>query len=385
MAILKLFKNMKNDSKCITRVIASSKNWIESDAVNQLKLGANLEGMLMAVGLPDLHPGKGYPIGAAFITEETVYPYIIGNDIGCGMALWQTSLSRSKMKRDRWAEKLRGLEDPFNEQVAPWLEKEGLTPNLYDSALGTIGGGNHFAELQAIEKVHQSEKFQQLNLDHENLFLLVHSGSRGLGESILRAYVDAHRDDGLLASSDEGRKYLHSHDLAVQWAKANRGLIAYRFMSMLGANGDRVLDAPHNMISQKEIDGKTVWIHRKGAAPSDQGAIVIPGSRGALSYLVEPIGDLSSSAWSLAHGAGRKWTRSHSYGRIRDRFRKEQLIQTELGSRVICEDKDLLYEEAPPVYKNIEIVIQDLVDAGLIQVLASLRPVITYKTRTRKE
>src|SRR4029453_14620187 len=106
----------------------------------------------------------------------------------------------------------------------------------------------------------------------------------------------------------------------------------------------------------------------------------IPGSRGALSYLVRPIGDGESHAWSLAHGAGRKWNRSEARLRMRERFDVSQLVQTPLGSRVICEERDLLYEEAPAAYKKIEEVLQDLVDAGLVSVVATLRPLLTYKT-----
>jgi release factor H-coupled RctB family protein len=109
--------------------------------------------------------------------------------------------------------------------------------------------------------------------------------------------------------------------------------------------------------------------------------VVIPGSRGSLSYLAKVISNSETHAWSLAHGAGRKWSRSESRLRMRERFGARQLVQTALGSRVICEDRDLLYEEAPAAYKNIETVIEDLVDAGLISVVATFRPLVTYKTR----
>ena len=109
--------------------------------------------------------------------------------------------------------------------------------------------------------------------------------------------------------------------------------------------------------------------------------MIIPGSRGSLSYVVKPAGDGASHAWSLAHGAGRKWMRSAARQRMRERFSVSELTQTPLGSRVICGDRDLLYEEAPAAYKNIEAVIADLVDAGLVSVIATLRPLFTYKTR----
>ena len=80
--------------------------------------------------------------------------------------------------------------------------------------------------------------------------------------------------------------------------------------------------------------------------------------------------------------AGRKWTRTEARGRLERNYSVETLQRTELGGRVICEDKDLLYEEAPQAYKNINVVIRDLVDAGLVDVIATMRPLITYKMRS---
>ncbi len=97
--------------------------------------------------------------------------------------------------------------------------------------------------------------------------------------------------------------------------------------------------------------------------------------------LVKPAGAGGSHAWSLAHGAGRKWARSDARQRMRERFSAAELTQTPLGGRVVCEERDLLYEEAPAAYKNIEAVIADLVAAGLVSVIATLRPLLTYKTR----
>ena len=126
--------------------------------------------------------------------------------------------------------------------------------------------------------------------------------------------------------------------------------------------------------------------------------MVIPGSRGTLSYLVKPT-ELSAqglaaagaepSDWtpgergalSLAHGAGRKWKRSETRARLSERYRPHMLLETALKSRVICEDKDLLYEEAPQAYKDIDSIVATLVTAGLCSLIASFRPVITYKTR----
>jgi release factor H-coupled RctB family protein len=168
------------------RVIASSDNWIESDAVDQLKKMAELPGMIAAVGMPDLHPGKGAPIGAIFASQFIVYPYLVGNDIGCGMSLWKTDSKSHKMKLDRWTKSLCAMEGFWDGDTSAWLEARGVAVTAYDSALGTVGGGNHFAELQRLEQ-RLCAVDQFLEVDDDYLYLLVHSGSRGLGESILRA------------------------------------------------------------------------------------------------------------------------------------------------------------------------------------------------------
>lgn len=102
-----------DDQQPQARLIASHHTWIEGEAVRQLERTAALPGMRAAVGLPDLHPGKGYPIGAAFLSQ-LIYPALVGNDIGCGMAMWQTGQPGHKLKPDRAAARLTGLEGPWN-------------------------------------------------------------------------------------------------------------------------------------------------------------------------------------------------------------------------------------------------------------------------------
>jgi release factor H-coupled RctB family protein len=145
-----------------------------------------------------------------------------------------------------------------------------------------------------------------------------------------------------------------------------------------------VVDGCHNSVTRIDLEGEEMWLHRKGAAASDTGLCVVPGSRGSLSYLVAPVGDQHKNLWSLAHGAGRKWNRKSCKGRIGSQFNAKALRQTLMGNVVICDDKQLLYEEAPQAYKNIDRVIADMVDDGLIRVLATLRPLVTYKVREHK-
>ena len=369
--------NMNTLTETQVRLFASARSWIEGEAVRQLYATAKLDGVCQAVGFPDLHPGKGSPVGAAFVTEGIIYPHLIGGDIGCGMALFKTDLVRRDAKLDRWAKLQFNLEHPWDQFVSDFLAERDLESTEFDSALGTIGGGNHFAELQTVERVIEADEFKKLGLGKQQLVVLVHSGSRGLGESILRAHVDHHFGNGVEADSFAAGEYLRGHDFAVRWAKANRELIAHRFIAALGAEAGCLWDSCHNSITRHEVG----WIHRKGAVAADGDFVVIPGSRGSLSYIVKPVGHGEIRAWSLAHGAGRKWARSDARQRMRERFGMHQLVQTPLGSRVVCEERDLLYEEAPAAYKNIEAVIGDLVAAGLVSVIATLRPLLTYKTR----
>jgi release factor H-coupled RctB family protein len=166
----------------------------------------------------------------------------------------------------------------------------------------------------------------------------------------------------------------------MRWAHANRALIAQRILGLIDADGVEISDHPHNFVESATIGGVKGLIHRKGAAPADRGITVIPGSRGSLTYVVQPI-PAEASLNSVAHGAGRKWARGECKERLRDRYSVRSLTRTLLGGLVICEDKDLLFEEAPMAYKNIDNVINEMKDAGLVRVIAALKPVITYKVR----
>ncbi|MDV6329985.1 RNA ligase RtcB family protein [Asticcacaulis sp. 201] len=349
-------------------------------ALDQLDATARLDGMGRVVGLPDLHAGNGIAVGAAFWSPDRIWPHLVGSDIGCGMALWETSLAVRKFRVGQVERKLHGLDDPWDGSVEDALAAAGLPIDLASPGLGTIGGGNHFVEFQRIEDIHAPERFVALNLSDDRVWMMVHSGSRGLGQAILQAQMAMTGKLGLLATRPEAKAYLLRHDQAVAWAVVNRTIIAERFLNAIGLSGRRCLDIVHNSVTEH----RTGWLHRKGAAPADRGLIVIPGSRGDFSYLAEPVLDGGDKAlFSLAHGAGRKWSRNDAHARLSRRFRVADLQRTKLSSHVICEDRRLIYEEAPEAYKDIAGVIADLEDAGLIRVIARLRPLLSYKTRAQ--
>jgi release factor H-coupled RctB family protein len=347
-------------------IITSEGNWLESAALRQLESLAKYPGVTSVAGLPDLQAGRT-PTGLAVVSEGRIYPYLIGNDIGCGMALLKTGLPLRKFKLEKWENQLardrdygdRPVDNPFPE-TAPF-------PNL-----GTLGGGNHFLEFQRVEELTGAP-----GLDRDEALLLVHTGSRGFGRNIMTEFNSETGYD--LADPLAGR-YLELHDQALLWARRNRFLAAEKVMAYFGS-GRRPevwLDLPHNYLSRRG----EFFIHRKGAVSAEEGLVVIPGSRGSLTYVLKPTADpekLEKAGWSLAHGAGRKWERGLCRGRLEKKHDRESLRRTALKSRVVCHDLDLLFQEAPEAYKNITPVVAALVEHGLAEIVATLRPLLTFK------
>ena len=374
------FVKKLSDRAC---VLVSDSTWMEDAAIAQLITTSQLEGMQRVAGMPDLHPGRGYPVGAAFFSTQRFYPALVGNDIGCGMGLWQTNLQASATRLDKLEKRVGNIDGPMDDgdARAQAMQDAGVQANGHEASLGTLGGGNHFAEFQQVDTVYVPEALAALGIDRQRLLLLVHSGSRGLGERILRQHVDAFGHRGLEADTPEAAAYLAQHDAAMRYARCNRTLVAHRLLANVRTEGRSVLDVHHNFVAPSVIDGQAGWLHRKGATPSDAGPVLIPGSRGDHSYLVRPIRECHDSLLSLAHGAGRKWIRSACKDRLFKLMTPTQMGRTALGSRVICNDRQLIYEEAPQAYKSIDSVVQVLVGSGLIELLARTRPVLTYKTR----
>jgi release factor H-coupled RctB family protein len=368
---------MMNNPKM--RVIAGDLTWIEGDAIRQLRDHSALPDMRAVCGFPDMQPGKGSPSGATFLSD-LIRPALVGTDVGCGMAFWETDYPARRAKPDRLASKLDGFDQPWDGDTLAFLAKRNVQPTLFDRSLGTPGHGNHFNEIQQIVDIFDEEIAENLNLNPSTVKITVHSGSRGFGEKIFMDHVAKHGADGFAADSDEGQDYIKKHDHAVAWAVANRDLCAARVLEALNVSGHRVLDIAHNSVSPYQHEGCSCWLHRKGAAPADQGPVIIPGSRDDLTYLVQPINPSDALA-SLAHGAGRKIARKEAKGKL-DRLypNRDDLKRNQWGGQVICGDKPLLWEEAKECYKDVTTVINDLEAAGLIKVIASLRPIVTFKT-----
>ena len=361
----------KQEKTASVTVFAGDGSWIESDAVRQCHQVAALDGMVHVAAMPDLHPGKGAPIGAA-MASTVLYPHLVGSDIGCGIAVFPIDLKRAVP--ERLAGRFPDLDRPLHpDQDHPAWDFVGTdVPAGHLDSLGTVGRGNHFVELARVGSVLDAGHAARLGLAAGALVLIVHSGSRGLGERILRSHTEVHGAGPAADPAD----YLARHDEAVRWGSLNRRLMAARVALALGARPtEPIVDECHNLAEVR--DG--VYLHRKGAARGDGRDVLVAGTRGTPSYLVAAHAGPAANH-SVAHGAGRKMSRADALVRGRAKHTVEELRRTRVGSLVVCGDRQLLFEEAPTAYKRIEQVIGDLVGHGLATPVLTTVPLVTYKT-----
>jgi release factor H-coupled RctB family protein len=401
------------------RVIANADVWMEGDGVAQFARTAGLPGCVRAVGMPDLHIGKG-PVGAVFATDSRVYPHLLGGDVGCGVRVFVTredGKNRDAIERRvkkawdeeplagcdgsavlaaAWREGVRGLAElegaPDALRALALQETEGPLGDLdlaspaadagafgsgYEGALGTIGGGNHFVEIARVDEVRDAAAAEALGLERGRLVVIAHSGSRGLGAALAQRYGDATLSGGAVGA------YLADVAGACRFAQVNRFLLGYRLLRALGAARASKLaggfDVTHNDVRQERVGGAAAWVHRKGAAPAYEGSpTIVLGSRGAPSWVLLGTGS-EDGLRSVAHGAGRRMGRAEALSKLKGKYKRSELQATKLGGRVLCDDADLLYEEHPDAYKPIEPVVDSLIEAGLATAVASLSPVVTVK------
>lgn len=372
---------------CEPRKFFTQGLWIEGEAESQFEKAANLEGAVGAFAMPDLHPGKGIPIGSALITRELFYPHLAGNDLGCGAfcgkLVGAKRLNPDALSKKKWLRNEPDLSfwDDHMQKHAPLWSAWGLDASRNAR---TIGGGNHFLEIGSVEAVFD---LGEETLCPGDFVVMAHSGSRHLGEAVARLWTDRFKAGPARSDEPFSATWLQAHDACLDWAKANRLALASHASDVVGADLAELSDATHNAIEklgagqmeQCGIDPSLgpCYLHRKGASKADSGLALLPGSRGDFSFLMQPL-DIGSSGLSLAHGAGRKWRRSDCEGRLA-RFSAEDLQKSKLGSRIICSDKALLFEEAPQAYKDCQSVADALSHHGLAKIVAKIKPLLTLK------
>jgi tRNA-splicing ligase RtcB len=371
---------------------------IEAGAFEQAKNLANLPFIFKHVAvMPDAHQGYGMPIGGVMATDEVVIPNAVGVDIGCGMCAVKTSLT--SLSTDKIKAVLSGIRKtvPLGFQHHKKKQDPSLMPETkglplsdfpiiaeeYNNALtqlGTLGGGNHFIEIQKGNDGH--------------IWLMIHSGSRNLGFKVANHYnrlaIELNRKWGseipekwqlafLPIENATGQKYLREMRYCVEFSYANRKLMMERVKDALLAvvpfvTFEPIINIAHNYAALEMHFHKNVMVHRKGATSAREGEIgIIPGSQGSPSYIVRGQGN-TESFQSCAHGAGRKMGRKQAQRQL-NLAQEQKRLEDQGIIHSIRHVRDL--DEAAGAYKNIDEVIENQID--LVEVLVELRPLAVIK------
>lgn len=385
------------------------KSWCENpeaEAIEQAQNLAKLPFIFKQVCLmPDTHTGYGMPIGGVIACHNVVIPNAVGVDIGCGMCAVQTSLKAEQLPVPI-LKKLMGeireaipvgfahhkekqsadLMPPFPSSSLQFVmsEKHKIVLQEYNNALtqlGTLGGGNHFIEIQKDQD--------------NNVWIMIHSGSRNLGYKVARYYNDLAKQLNekwhscvpkewelafLPIDSEEGQNYISEMNYCVDFALANRRDMMAAIMSIFSLEFGQSLDfepminIAHNYAEMENHFGKNLMVHRKGATLARENTLgIIPGSQGTSSYIVNGKGN-PESFMSCSHGAGRTMSRTKA---------RQTLILADEQKRL--DDKGIVHgirnennlDEAASAYKDIDVVMQEQKD--LVEIKVKLEPMCVIK------
>lgn len=381
-------------------VIKSWCNNLEEQAILQAINLANHPFAFHHIALmPDAHMGYGMPIGGVLATKGVIIPNAVGVDIGCGMLAVKTSLTKLDQKT---LKKIMGEirnsvpvgfahhEMPRDEYYMPetygfGVDLEEQCPvaySQYDKALyqlGTLGGGNHFIEIQKGSDGH--------------IWYMIHSGSRNFGLQIAKHYnslakelnkkwvsaVPAGHDLAFLPlDTDEGQAYLREMQYACDFAQENRNRMAAAIESAFNrrveCSFDDAINIHHNYAQLEHHFGQNVMVHRKGATSAKEGQLgIIPGSQGTASYIVKGKGN-PESFQSCSHGAGRKMGRKQAQKNLDLEWEKKRLDRQNIVHS-IRHKTDL--DEAAGAYKNIDVVMEEQQD--LVDIVVKLQPLGVIK------
>ena len=348
--------------------------------------------------MPDCHGGMGMPIGGVLPTKDVVIPNAVGVDIGCGMCAVKTNI-RARRLTEKILRKviMKGIRERIplgmdhhkemqDEKYLPTgfdLEKLPVVENHYKSIhhqVGTLGGGNHFIELQR---------------DGEGwLWIMIHSGSRNLGKQVgdfynkkakwfNELYYSKVESELMLPflplKTHEFNEYWDEMNYCIAFAKCNRQLMMERIKEVIVdalplAEFEPTIDIAHNYAAFENHFGANCIIHRKGAVRAMAGEIgIIPGSQGTSSYIVEGLGN-PDSFMSSSHGAGRLMSRTQA---IKTLSLEDEIKKMESKGIVhsIRSQRDL--DEAASAYKDIDQVIA--LETDLVKVITKLEPLAVIK------
>ena len=375
--------------------------WLDDPEEGAIKQALNLANLPFAYKhvclMPDTHQGYGMPIGGVLATNNVIIPNAVGVDIGCGMCAVKTNIEAGGIERKQLTTIMSGIREliPLGFDHHKERQDEALMPQGYEldelvvvkrqylaalKQIGTLGGGNHFIELQRA-----NDGF---------LWLMVHSGSRNFGLQVAEYYnkaakklnaiyyssVDAKADLAFLPfETDIAHTYYKEMKYCTDFALANRKLMMERIQQIVSTTLDNVAYDPiiniaHNYAAWETHFGAKVIVHRKGATSAKEGETgIIPGSQGAKSYIVEGLGN-PESFMSCSHGAGRLMSRAAAIRNLDLEEEKRKL--DDLGIiHSIRKKSDL--EEASSAYKDISQVMA--FQSDLVKIKTELTPLAVIK------
>ena len=377
------------------------KMWLDEPEEGAVKQALNLANLPFAFQhiclMPDTHQGYGMPIGGVLAAKNVIVPNAVGVDIGCGMCAVKTNIKADSLERRQLTQIMAGVREliPLGFDHHKTRQDESLMPQGYNfdelvvvkrqylaalKQIGTLGGGNHFIELQRC-----NDGF---------LWIMIHSGSRNFGLQVAEYYNNkAKKLNELYYSSvspktdlaflpfetDEAHVYYQEMKYCTDFALANRKLMMERIQQVVSAtlNGvvyEPIINIAHNYAAwEKHFDEKVI-VHRKGATSAKEGETgIIPGSQGTKSYIVEGLGN-PESFMSCSHGAGRVMSRTAAIRNLNLEEEKRKL--DELGIIHSIRGKSDL-EEASSAYKDISQVMA--FQSDLVKIKTELSPLAVIK------
>ena len=374
-------------------------NSVDAKAMQQIENLTTLPFLFHHLAImPDVHAGMGMPIGGVLACKDVVIPNAVGVDIGCGMCAVKSNYKVTDISQDVLRKKImNGIRQriPLGMAHHTQPQPETCLPNGHEvermevvkrrqSAIvyevGTLGGGNHFIELQKDEE--------------GNLWVMLHSGSRNLGKLVCEHYnklaqqlnarwhtvVDEKlRLPFLPVGSAEFKNYWAEMQYCIDFALCNRSLMMQRIQEVItdalpGIAFEPMINIAHNYAAWENHYGQNVIVHRKGATLAREGMVgIIPGSQGTASYIVEGLGNAASFN-SCSHGAGRVLSRTAAIASLNMQAEVAQLEAKGIVHAIRSQDD---MQEATGAYKDIEEVIANQTD--LIKVKTKLLPIAVIK------
>jgi tRNA-splicing ligase RtcB len=456
-------------------------------ALEKLERIARLKDVVAVAALPDIHakPDNPFPTGTAILTKNTIYPTLIGQDIGCAMCLWHGSLKASQLDEAKIKKIFAFLQEAVtdNKPKRNYIGEDDLRSIIKDGAtwalgqgfiakealdriehagqfLGederqtavasiprdaykgglrkarSLGGGNHFLELQRVAQVLDARTAGILGLNEDDVLIWIHTGSSSLGKRLENYYTQrwntadtrrnfrqrwrrlnyhfeltrpqrwaarcrlvngAAMDEGLEADSPEGKRYMMAHRAAMNYALVNRIFLAKMMQQAVGEQFKGVsfqllIDVAHESIQRESLKDGDFWVHRNGASralppgawqdPWQRGLgqlLPLPGSLGTSSYIGMAQAGVEKSFWAVNHGAGRILEKPQA----REGVSLEELerFKGQLGSKIFYAGKgDDLAEQVPGAFKNVSAVVRALEAHQLAALIVRTEPIASLKS-----